>query len=777
MICLLLLVGCENNADTPVASPAQTTSSDTRTPAVYVGSERCRSCHQDEYARWQMSHHAQAMAVPTRATMLGNFDNASFEHFNVRSRFRLSDDRYSVEVGPSESREDTTKTEIHEITHAFGVFPLQQYLVLAPDGRYQPYEVAADVRDPQQARWISLSPDAPLAPGSTLHWQGHMQTWNFMCADCHTTDLRKGYDQATNTYDTQWAEIGVGCEACHGPGSNHLAWSDVPTHDASFGFNYEPGDGLAMDVCARCHSRRSQFAEGFAPGDSWLNYYAPALLEPQLYLADGQVNDEVFVYGSFAQSRMHQAGVVCADCHDAHGGTLLVPAGQLPVTPNMSISDLGETRNALCVRCHQSNPPDRFPTLQSKDYENSDHHMHAKQSAGATCTACHMPGKVFMGVDERHDHSFRVPRPDLSVTLGTRNACNDCHVDRSPQWAADVVAGHFPTPRESGFAETFHRARRGDWRVQGELAGIAMNPETYPAIVRATALSMLSASQALSGATLASSSAALELGLQDVDGLVRVGALRGLSNSNYSWRGVKAIELLSDPLLAVRQQAMETAMSSISTLTEAHGDTLRDALSEYQRSTRFNEDRADAQVNYASLLIALGAVEAAREAYMQALRLDPDWSGALVGMAELNRLTGSDVSSEPLYVRALQSEPAQEVLGPVYLSFGLWLVRQGRVDEALVQLELAANHGQGPQAEYVHAIALHSSGDTPAALGALRRIHAAYEFHLDTLVALTTILRDSGELVEARRYATRLVELAPHHTGFRHLLVGLESTE
>ncbi len=187
-----------------------------------VGSAACGGCHQSEMAAWRGSQHALAMQAATAQTVLGNFDDASFTHAGLTSRFFRRDGGFFVSTdGPD------GKLAEFQIRYTFGVYPLQQYLIAFPDGRLQALGIAWDARPKDRGgqRWFHLYPDRTLHAGDPLHWTGIDQTWNFMCAECHVTELHKNYDAAGNTYATTWAEIGVGCEACHGPGSAHVAWA------------------------------------------------------------------------------------------------------------------------------------------------------------------------------------------------------------------------------------------------------------------------------------------------------------------------------------------------------------------------------------------------------------------------------------------------------------------------------------------------------------------------------------------------------------------------
>ena len=301
-----------------------------------------------------------------------------------------------------------------EVVYTFGIEPLQQYLVEFPGGRLQSLTIAWDTKD---KRWFHLYPGEDIPPDDPLHWTGRYQNWNGMCAECHSTNLQKNYDPEADTYQTTWSEINVSCQACHGPGAEHVAWGR--SWKAGNG-DTESSNGLIVDfrghdsryqvdTCARCHSRRRQVSAEDAHGRHLLDDFLPSLLRDDLYHADGQILDEVYVYGSFLQSKMYAAGVRCTDCHDAHSAGLKAPG------------------NDLCVQCHQPHNNRRFATLKARHYDSTTHHFHPAGSPGAQCVNCHMPAKTYMVVDPRRDHSFRIPRPDLSVKLGTPNACTGCH--------------------------------------------------------------------------------------------------------------------------------------------------------------------------------------------------------------------------------------------------------------------------------------------------------------------------------------------------------------
>ncbi|ETW99293.1 MAG: hypothetical protein ETSY1_15515 [Candidatus Entotheonella factor] len=359
----------------------------------FVDNRVCQSCHAQAFEDWQGSHHDQAMQPATEATVLGDFRNAEFTYQGVTTRFFTKAGKFLVHTAGPDGR----MTDF-EVQYTFGVDPLQQYLIPFPGGRLQSLSIAWDVH---QQRWFHLYPDENTKPGDALHWTGLYQSWNIMCAECHSTNLNKHYDPSTQTYQTTWSEINVSCQACHGPGGRHVEWANREAAKTSPQDQPQnaPLKGLVVDFaaldgpgqvaqCARCHSRRRRVSVTDQHGRALLDDFVPERLGTGLYHADGQILDEVYVYGSYVQSKMYHAGVRCTDCHQPH--TLKLRA----------------EGTALCVQCHQSQPDNRFSTLAAKAYDTPDHHFHPIGSTGAQCVNCHMPAKTYMRIDPRRDHKL-----------------------------------------------------------------------------------------------------------------------------------------------------------------------------------------------------------------------------------------------------------------------------------------------------------------------------------------------------------------------------------
>ncbi|MCU0945771.1 MAG: cytochrome c3 family protein, partial [Rubritepida sp.] len=481
----------------------------------FVGSATCATCHATEHAAWAASDHAHAMAAASPRSVLGDFSGVAVEDGPHRARFDLQAGRFLVE----------TEGAAFTVTETFGRDPLQQYLVLFPDGRRQALPWAWDARPAAEGgqRWYHLMRDDAAPPGDPLHWTGRDQNWNFMCAACHSTGLQRGYDAVADRYDTAWTEIAVGCESCHGRGAAHVAWarSGAPPGVANRGlelrladrsggaWRFVPGDarGIARwegppreaaraeaESCAPCHARARPILADPPPGARFLDSHAPTLLAPGLYHADGQIDGEVFEWGSFAQSKMQRAGVTCSDCHDVHRGQRRAEG------------------DALCAQCHL---PARFAARA--------HHGHPEESAGARCVACHMPAVTYMGVDRRRDHAFSVPRPAVSAAVGAPDACTACHTRETQGWAAAQLAAWHGPPRGGPHpALAIHAGRQGAPGADAALRAVVLEPGN-PAILRATAVSLLA------GRDQRATGEAVGAALLDAEPLLRAAALRALS--------------------------------------------------------------------------------------------------------------------------------------------------------------------------------------------------------------------------------------------------------
>ncbi len=729
----------------------------------FVGSEACAGCHRAQAALWRGSQHQLAMQHAAQHSVLGDFSNAQFDYYGVRSRFFRDGKKFLVETDGADG-----KLATFEIKYTFGVDPLQQYLIEFPDGRLQALSIAWDARPKEQGgqRWFHLYPDEQIKHDDVLHWTKLNQNWNFMCAECHSTGVRKNYDAANDRFATTFAEISVGCESCHGQGSQHVAWAKNQSSWSLFGKREDPSKGLLVrfderkdivwrpdagtgnaqrnfapaqlrkevETCGLCHARRSEFSEDWAPGRWLSDTHVVSPLARGLFEPDGQMRDEVYNYASFKQSRMFAAGVTCSDCHEPHGAKLRAPG------------------DGVCAQCHA---PEKYAT--------ASHHRHAGVNPPLVCASCHMPERTYMVIDRRHDHSFRIPRPDLSAKIGTPNACNDCHADKSAQWAADTIEGWHGSKRKGWqrYAEAFHAA----WNEQPDAAAllvVAADRDT-PAIARASALAELAPYVSSANISLARS------GLADPDPMVRIGALDMLANAPPAQIWALAAPLLSDSNRGVRIRAA-SLLAAVPSASQpaAQREAFERAAAEFIAAQRLNADRPEARATLANFLARRGQAREAEAEYKAALRLNPQFAPASINLADLYRQSGRDGEGEAILRSAIEASPRDAGLRH---ALGLALTRLKRPEEALAELRRAAQlEPERARYAYVYAVALHSTGGGEQAAAVLKENLVRHPGDRDSLLALISFSRDAGDLTSALQYAEQLAGVAPGDADVRALV-------
>jgi predicted CXXCH cytochrome family protein len=655
----------------------------------------------------------------------------------------------------------------YEIRYTFGVYPLQQYLIEMPGGRLQALGIAWDSRSPERGgqRWFFLYPGKKITPRDFQHWTGIDQTWNFMCADCHSTNVRKNYDTRTRTYATSYTEINVACENCHGPGSKHVAWAKKRNgwerfeRDRGLTIALAERKGVAWSIdpttgeprrsaaraseheilmCARCHSRRGEIYEDYVHDQTVSDDYRVALLDADLYFPDGQIKGEVYEYGSFIQSKMFRAGVTCSDCHEPHSLNLRADG------------------NNVCLQCHSG-----------QKYDSPRHHFHPIGSRGAQCVECHMPTRTYMVIDARRDHSLRIPRPELSVKLGTPNACINCHTDKSAQWALDFLKkwyGRIPVGFQH-FAEALYSGFEDAPGARQSLTDLIADRD-QPAIARATALSML-ASYAPPP-----TDAAVRAGVADNSALVRRAAARALSNSDPATSASILAPLLNDRVRDVRTEVAEVlAGVPTGTFPTDVAVSIGRATEEYVAAQELNADRPEAHLNLGLLYAKEKRFDRAEAELKTALSLDPTFAPAAVDLADLYREQNRDPAGERIVQDAISRSPDNASLQH---ALGLLMVREGRPAQALDRLATAARLDPGnARYAYVYAVALKDAGRTEAALVTLEASIRIHRYDRSTLAALVTFLEQAGDRVAALDYAQRLKRLEPENPEVRRMVEDL----
>ena len=706
----------------------------------FVGSEACAGCHEQAAKDWLGSHHDLAMQAVTPDSVLGDFENATFTYGGVTSTFFRKDGGYWV-------RTDNAMGALEDfpVAWVFGVYPLQQYLLPTGDGRLQALTIAWDARPEAEGgqRWYHLYPDTVISAGDPLHWTGPYQNWNTRCAECHSTDVQKAYQAEDRQFATQWAEEDVGCEGCHGPGQQHvtLAKNRQLRDAANFGlvtslaargdWVWDDGATIAhrsdpldnnrqIDNCARCHARRSTLGD-YHYGADLLDTHRLATIEEPLYWPDGQIRDEVYVYGSFVQSKMHQAGVVCSNCHNPHSNALHVEG------------------NAICAQCHA---PAQFDV--------ASHHRHPPGSTGTQCVSCHMPAQTYMGVDDRRDHSMRIPRPDLSLMTGSPNACTQCHQNQSDSWALAALRdwGVKPTSVRQHPAMALRQAGQQDIRSLPTLKAI-VDDDSRSAMLRASALEHYGA---LRPPELAQTAGML---LRSEDPLLRVSAVQASRALSPQQRFLMLRTLMDDPVLGVRiAVAEQLADAPVNELRPQDVKALNTLFAEYEAVQAQHLDMPSVQLQLANYWLARGLPEKAEAALREALRINPQLEAAVVNLADLLRAMGREEEARELLLAGISVSPAP---GTLYHTLGLLEIRQGRIQAAMAALsEAAQRETDGSRHRFVYAIALHDTGSPGDAITLLEKLNRARPGNPETLSALVNYSSEQGDAGKAGRYRGQL---------------------
>lgn len=747
--CLLAtasLVGCAEGPTPPAGPTSGPHGGDT---AGFVTSAACASCHAEISERWHGSHHDLAMQEATEETVLGDFDDATFEWNGRTTRFSRDGEAFLVQTeGPDGELHD------YEVAYTFGVEPLQQYLIPFPGGRYQCLDIAWDT---ERNRWFDLNPEERVPADDPYHWTGRFQSWNHQCADCHSTYLARNYEPETDSYDTTWEDLDVGCEACHGPGGEHVrlaaSWGGERPEDAPSGFASllaRDDQQAILNTCAPCHSRRTATVNSHMPGAPFHDDYLLARLTPDLYHADGQIEEEVYVHGSFVQSKMYMRGVSCVDCHDPHSLDLWLPG------------------DAVCTQCHSTNPPtDRFPTLQARRYDDPEHHHHPQESEGARCVSCHMPENTYMVIDDRRDHSLRIPRPDLAAVLDTPDACTSCHEDREPSWAAEAIRDW--TEEAPGFHYGLALGVGQDSPPELFQALLALpGDEETPPLVRATALELLPPGsqvtmQAAAGLVLAG----------DADPLVLASALIALQGAPPELLAAVVPAQLEHENRQVRMQAAQLlAGQGEARLDESQRAAFDAALAEFEAMQAANADAPFAWLNLGVVQERRGRNAEAKRSYRKALDLDARFLPAVFNLATLLSTTGDGATAERVLEAALELDPEE---GELHYSLGLLRAELGNLEGCAEALEAASERlPDRPRIHFNRGLALLQLGRSGPAEKALLRAASLAPGDPDLIHGLATFYLEQNQLELAEEWTRRLMQAVPQAPGPAELLAEIE---
>ncbi|MBW1634878.1 MAG: tetratricopeptide repeat protein, partial [Deltaproteobacteria bacterium] len=574
---------------------------------------------------------------------------------------------------------------------------------------------------------------------------------------------QKNYNPDTDSYATDWAEISVGCEACHGAGSLHIDWGKLPEAARE-----EDADGLLVrtrgisnrrqvELCAPCHSRRSILGDYTHLQQDLLDTETPRLLEEGLYYPDGQILDEVYVYGSFVQSKMYANDVRCSDCHNVH-----------TIKPH-------HEGNGLCLQCHQASLYDtRAHHFHKKPGEKGDPILDAdgktlfQVGSGAECVKCHMPARIYMGNDYRPDHSIRIPRPDLSVALGTPNSCNHCHADKSSDWSAEYTRKWYGSKQKFHYGTTFSAARAGETGAEENLLQITSD-NLAPLLVRATALSLLGRYQGDNVNNI------FQQALNSDEAIMRRTALMYLPGGIPPKQRMRITgPLLDDPVKGVRIEAAR-ALTVIPSgqLEKRWRKPFETALKEFEEIALYSADFAPSRLNLGALYSYRGETDKAAAQFRKAVDIDRDFYTALTNLAVLYSRQGKNDLAEELLRKALA---VNFDLPDVHYSLGLLLSEQKKYEEAVTHLQQAADGMRNNARVYYNLgqllLFLHRD---EAAAAALQRTVAIEPENINYLLAMAKFYLTQGQFSKAKSIAKQIITIDSGNPLGRQLLDYIEN--
>jgi tetratricopeptide (TPR) repeat protein len=704
---------------------------------TYVGSEKCQSCHAKEYSAYETSDHFHSMDSALPRSVRGDFNNSFFVYYGDTTFFYTKDNRYYVRTKDSTGN----KTDFL-ISFTFGWQPLQQYLVRFPGGRIQTLPFCWDTRPKEKGgqRWYHLYGKEKILGNDELFWTGINQNWNNMCADCHTTDYFKNYDISSHTFHSTWEEQKVSCESCHGPASNHIAWTEkkyasdslkgfainLNGEKVNWKFNTEKGiaypdkvvqNNTLIETCARCHARAIRLTDYYYHGQSFLQSHIPSTVNTTSYYIDGQIKDEDYEYGSFLQSKMYAQGVTCINCHDAHSMRLKAPI------------------DVACFSCHA---PDKFNV--------PEHTHHQMNSAGAQCVSCHMPTTNYMQIDARRDHSMRIPRPDLSEKLNTPNACNKCHTDKTVVWAAKYFTQWYGNklPQNKSCGELLYAISKKTDESQNDLNQLLS--QNYPAIVKATALEQYTQfyTPILSDE--------VKKYLQSTDPDLRLNAIRASVNFPAEVLLPTITPLLDDPVLAVRTEAMNALAPLYTQLDENKKQRFDAVMNEYLAIQKYVSDRPEGYLNQGIVLASTGRIAEAEQIYLLGLKRFPDFVPFYGNLADLYRSQNMEAKCKEYLDRGLNIQSSN---GSLHYALGLWYIRNHNEAAGMNELKKAAEiEPSNASFVYGYAIGLESTHEVQKAIQLLESFTTKYGNDPLIFNGLVSIYQDQKQNDKANYYAT-----------------------
>ncbi|QHJ11016.1 Lipopolysaccharide assembly protein B [Paraglaciecola mesophila] len=710
--------------------------------ANYVGAQACQSCHQSEYDQWRESDHFKAMQAANKGSVLGDFNDTLVTFHDIQTRFFVENGQYKLTTTNKQN-----KVQTFDVPYTFGFYPLQQYLIDVGEGKLQAFNIAWDSRSKEEGgqRWFHLQPIEKITPEHPFFWQRHFQNWNSRCADCHTTDLKRNFEPKSNTFATQFSEVNVACESCHGPAGQHIKLAkkgELSAQNSGFSqtlpalknFSFSPNNPIAhvdgkpnnseINVCARCHSLRTPLEHPFADSHSQQSFVDDNRLEwirAPFYHANGSINEEVFVAGSFMQSKMQHAGVTCSNCHNAHTGKVKIQG------------------NGLCLQCHQA-----------ETFNSPEHHHHTPQTEGAMCVNCHMPEKTYMGVDDRRDHSFLIPDLSFNSASSEPQTCLACHDKENDHWRQKSEKVWGSNTNTNVWQTARHQVQDGAPEGLEQAIAFIHNPDN----------SRLRQASLLADLSLYRSQKGVDIALENLESdstLLRRAAVESLAILSPQARWQVLSQKLDEPSKSVRFEMARLLTDSLGLLSRSDKAKLLPLLNEYREMLEINADSPITQLAIGNLNTQLGDLAGAEQAYLTAYKIEPSYIPVLIQISEFYRQQGQDEKGASYLTKALNVEPNNAQANH---AFGLFKIRQKQYGQALNNLKIAAHSDEAmPSFAYIYSVALDQQSHTNVAISELEKAHQRWPRDADVMSALISYLRKTGQNDKAQQYQSKLQTL------------------
>ncbi|MGA2060849.1 MAG: tetratricopeptide repeat protein [Thermoguttaceae bacterium] len=637
-----------------------------------AGSKTCRDCHEEFYKLWSTSWHGLAMQPYT----------AEFAKANLTPQegdVAIGKRKYRAEVGQREGWvKENGPGGVHNypIAHVMGGKNVYYFLTPMDRGRLQVLPVAYDVH---KKNWYDMAASGvrhfPDRRDEALDWTDRMFSFNTTCFNCHVSELSTNYDLATDTYHTTWAESGISCESCHGPGAEHArameagleitlpspvlgeapkGYPGVRGHtskDIKIIRTKEFSAEQMNDMCATCHAKLVPLSTSFLPGDMFFDHYDLVTLEHQDYYPDGRDLGENYTYTSWLMSPCVKSGKL--DCNHCH-------------TPSGRMRFEGENSNQSCMPCHEhyvKNP--------------ADHGKHQPGSKGNECIACHMPMTRFAAMG-RTDHSMRSPAPAASMAFKSPNACNLCHADKDAAWSEEWVRKWYPRDYQAEVlrrGELIDQARKRDWNRLPEMLDELKKKDNDP--VYKNSLVRL-----LRGCDDESKWPVVSEMLHDASPLVRSSAASSLGDHITTPEALKALLVATadeSRLVRIRSAISLAALQPKDLQNDRDRRNLNRAVDDFMAAMTARGDDWASYANVGNFYMDRGDYPAAIGYFETAARLEPRQIGPSVNAAIAYSNLGRGDQAEVCLMQALKYEPDNAAA-----NFNLGLLRgeQNRLPEA-----------------------------------------------------------------------------------------------